>query len=74
MLIRRTVSGVRVWTPAKVNLFLEVLARRADGYHELATLMTAVSLYDTLRIHGGIDGSDAASLRSSLSLRPDPRI
>jgi 4-diphosphocytidyl-2-C-methyl-D-erythritol kinase len=48
MLIRRSASAVRVWTPAKVNLFLEVLARRPDGYHELATLMTAVSLYDTL--------------------------
>jgi 4-diphosphocytidyl-2-C-methyl-D-erythritol kinase len=48
MLMRRTASAVRVWTPAKVNLFLEVLARRPDGYHELATLMMAVSLYDTL--------------------------
>jgi 4-diphosphocytidyl-2-C-methyl-D-erythritol kinase len=48
MLIRRSGSAVRVRTPAKVNLFLEVLARRADGYHELTTLMTAVSLFDTL--------------------------
>ena len=35
--------------PAKVNLFLEVLAKRADGYHEIATLMVAVSLYDSLK-------------------------
>jgi 4-diphosphocytidyl-2-C-methyl-D-erythritol kinase len=48
MLMRQSAASVRVWTPAKVNLFLEVLARRSDGYHELATLMTAVSLYDTL--------------------------
>src|SRR5437667_2173163 len=34
--------------PAKVNLFLEVLGKRADGYHEIATLMVAVGLYDTL--------------------------
>ncbi len=34
--------------PAKINLFLEVLARRLDGFHEIATLMVAVSLYDTL--------------------------
>ncbi|HZT78979.1 MAG TPA: 4-(cytidine 5'-diphospho)-2-C-methyl-D-erythritol kinase [Gemmataceae bacterium] len=39
---------VRVRAPAKVNLFLEVLAKRADGYHEISTLMVAVSLYDTL--------------------------
>jgi 4-diphosphocytidyl-2-C-methyl-D-erythritol kinase len=48
MLIRRRDSSIRVWAPAKVNLHLEVLGRRADGYHELATLLVAVSLYDTL--------------------------
>jgi 4-diphosphocytidyl-2-C-methyl-D-erythritol kinase len=36
------------WTPAKINLFLAVSARRADGYHELETLMTAVTIFDTL--------------------------
>jgi 4-diphosphocytidyl-2-C-methyl-D-erythritol kinase len=37
-----------VWAPAKVNLFLEIAASRPDGYHELRTLLVAVSLYDTL--------------------------
>jgi len=32
--------------PAKVNLGLEVVGRRADGYHEVVTLMQAVSIYD----------------------------
>jgi 4-diphosphocytidyl-2-C-methyl-D-erythritol kinase len=41
---------VIVQTPAKVNLFLEVLGKRPDGYHELATLMVAVSLFDTLEV------------------------
>lgn len=48
MLIQRRGDAVVVWAPAKVNLFLEVLARRSDGFHEIATLMVAVSLYDTL--------------------------
>jgi 4-diphosphocytidyl-2-C-methyl-D-erythritol kinase len=39
---------LRVWAPAKVNLFLEVLGKRTDGYHELETVMVAVSLYDKL--------------------------
>ncbi len=39
---------VRLLAPCKLNLFLEVLAKRRDGYHELITLMVAVSLYDTL--------------------------
>ncbi len=33
---------------AKINLTLEVLGRRADGYHELATVMQTVDLYDTI--------------------------
>lgn len=48
MLHARSADGVKVWAPAKVNLFLEVLRKRADGYHEIATLMVAVSLFDTL--------------------------
>jgi 4-diphosphocytidyl-2-C-methyl-D-erythritol kinase len=35
-----------VRAPAKVNLFLEVTARRPDGYHALRTLLVAVSLFD----------------------------
>jgi len=37
-------------TPAKLNLFLELLSKRPDGYHEIETIMTAVSCYDTLRV------------------------
>lgn len=38
--------------PAKINLCLHVLGKRADGYHDLAMLMQRVSLYDriTLRL------------------------
>src|SRR5262245_53804939 len=42
-----TVS-VEVWAPAKLNLFLEVLGKRPDGYHDIETLMVPVSLCDTL--------------------------
>ena len=35
---------------AKVNLALEVLSRRADGYHEIATVMQAVDLSDRLTL------------------------
>jgi len=34
--------------PAKVNLFLEVLGKRPDGYHNINSLFQAVSLYDHL--------------------------
>ena len=41
-------AAVRVEAPAKLNLFLEVLSKRADGFHEIETLMIAVNLFDTL--------------------------
>jgi 4-diphosphocytidyl-2-C-methyl-D-erythritol kinase len=39
-------AGVHVRVPAKINLALKVGARRVDGYHPLATVYQAVSLYD----------------------------
>jgi 4-diphosphocytidyl-2-C-methyl-D-erythritol kinase len=58
MLIQRCDAAVRLWAPAKLNLFLEVLGKRPDGYHDLATLMVAVSLYDTLEIKEDPTGAD----------------
>src|SRR5271170_6847578 len=48
MIMRSIAGGVEVLAPAKLNLFLEILGRRPDGYHELESLMVAVSLHDTL--------------------------
>ena len=42
--------------PAKLNLFLEVLARREDGFHEIETLMVAVSIYDSLFFSVDVSG------------------
>lgn len=41
---------VRALAPAKVNLTLEVLAKRPDGYHEIRSWMLAVSLVDVVRV------------------------
>jgi len=37
-------------SPAKINLFLYVTGRRADGYHELFSLMAPLTLADRLEI------------------------
>jgi 4-diphosphocytidyl-2-C-methyl-D-erythritol kinase len=42
--------------PAKLNLFLHVTGRRADGYHELQTLFQLVDLADTIAIRVRADG------------------
>ena len=52
LLRRPTPAGghaLLVHAPAKVNLSLDVLGRRPDGFHELRTLMATAGLYDTLR-------------------------
>ena len=37
-------------TPAKINLTLDVVGKRADGYHTLETVFQTVSLYDTITV------------------------
>jgi 4-diphosphocytidyl-2-C-methyl-D-erythritol kinase len=46
--VRQLAGRVEVLAPAKLNLFLEVLARRADGFHEIETLMVPIGLFDSL--------------------------
>ena len=33
----------RVWAPAKINLFFEILGKRPDGFHEIETVVSPVS-------------------------------
>jgi 4-diphosphocytidyl-2-C-methyl-D-erythritol kinase len=47
--------------PAKLNLFLHVTGRRADGYHELQTLFQLVDLTDTIAIRVREDGAISRS-------------
>lgn len=46
--VRETKAGWLVQAPAKVNLHLEVLGKRADGFHALRTLLCPVRWGDTL--------------------------
>ena len=45
-----SMKKLTILAPAKINLTLDVLARRADGYHELSTVMQAISLADTVMV------------------------
>jgi 4-diphosphocytidyl-2-C-methyl-D-erythritol kinase len=39
---------MEILSPAKINLFLKVLRKRQDGYHDIFSLMCPVSLYDSM--------------------------
>lgn len=43
-------KSLKVKTPAKINLTLEIIGKRPDGYHEIQSIMQAVSLYDYITI------------------------
>jgi 4-diphosphocytidyl-2-C-methyl-D-erythritol kinase len=53
MRTRWTGPALVIDTPAKLNLHLQVLGRRTDGYHELETVMVSIGLFDTLVIEPG---------------------
>ena len=51
------VRSVRSIAPAKINLTLEILGKRSDGFHEIDTVMSTVSLADTLTVTRSEPGS-----------------
>ena len=57
---------MRELAPAKINLALDILGRRPDGYHELRMVMQAVSLCDTVTVEEG--GSGFALLADGIAL------
>jgi 4-diphosphocytidyl-2-C-methyl-D-erythritol kinase len=56
--------------PAKINLCLHVLGKRADGYHDLAMLMQRVSVFDRLDVTVG-ESRELAVVCTGVPLAPD---
>lgn len=52
-----SVKPIVVAAPAKLNLFLAVTGRRADGFHDLVSLVTPVEWGDTLTVAAAVDFS-----------------
>jgi 4-diphosphocytidyl-2-C-methyl-D-erythritol kinase len=74
--LRDRMRGMRLRTYAKVNLFLRVLAKRSDGFHEIETILHGIDLADDLDIEvsskGGIEVEIDRSEGPAGPL-PDPR-
>jgi 4-diphosphocytidyl-2-C-methyl-D-erythritol kinase len=51
---------LRARTNAKVNLFLRVLGRRSDGYHEIVTILHGIGLADDMRLTPSDDELEVA--------------
>jgi len=62
---------VRRWCPAKVNLYLKVLGRRPDGYHELVTVMQPLTLADELEVEPAGRGLQVECRGAELPEGPD---
>lgn len=71
MLFRWDQSFLTVHTPAKLNLFLEVLNKRPDGFHNLETVMVMLGIYDTLRF-SPLPKSESETTEPSIQLRVFP--
>ena len=62
-------TTITVTAPAKVNLHLEVLGLRSDGFHELAMVMQSIDLADRLSFQNTAD----AQLSLSCDDPPQPQ-
>ncbi len=51
-----TLDSLVLHAPAKINLTLEILGRRKDGYHEIVSVLQTVDLCDTLTFAPRTDG------------------
>lgn len=67
---------VAIRSPAKINLFLEVVGRRPDGYHEIESVMQLVDLCDEVRlrrtrrgIRVGVSGADLPEGQGNLAYK-----
>ena len=62
------ISHLRLKAFGKINLALDVLGRKPDGYHEVRMIMQTVRMYDTLEIRK--KQAPGISLRSNLPYVP----
>ena len=63
---------IRIPAFAKINLRLEILGKRADGYHELRTIFQSVSLHDELRLRDTRRPGITLTIRGSEPLSQEP--
>ena len=63
---------IRIPAFAKVNLCLDILGRRADGYHELRTIFQTISLHDELRLRSTRSSGISLTIHGNEILSREP--
>jgi 4-diphosphocytidyl-2-C-methyl-D-erythritol kinase len=63
---------VRIPAFAKINFRLDILGKRADGFHELRTIFQAISLHDELRFRASRSRGIALSIEGNQPLSAEP--
>lgn len=61
---------IQIMCPAKINLSLDVVGKREDGYHLLSTVMQSVSLFDEIIIKRGEGGINLYCSRGDIPCNP----
>jgi 4-diphosphocytidyl-2-C-methyl-D-erythritol kinase len=65
-------SEVRIPAFAKINLRLDILGKRADGFHELRTIFQSVSLHDELRLRRSKHRQISLTILGNAALSSEP--
>src|SRR6202158_3974862 len=65
-------SEVRIPAYAKINLRLDILGKRTDGFHELRTIFQTISLHDELRLRASRHPGISLTIRGNESLSKEP--
>jgi 4-diphosphocytidyl-2-C-methyl-D-erythritol kinase len=63
---------VRIRSFAKINLRLDILGKRADGYHELRTIFQTISLHDELRLRASKGSGISLTIHGNAALASEP--
>jgi 4-diphosphocytidyl-2-C-methyl-D-erythritol kinase len=64
---------LKISVPAKINLWLEVIRKRQDGYHDISSLMLPISVFDNISIDVRPGGGDISITCDSPEIPSDDR-
>ncbi len=68
--LSKALTEIKIQCPAKVNLFLRILEKRPDNYHNIYSVFQSISLYDELTVSTSGLGGGGIVLESDSALLP----